>query len=296
MGGAQSNLVNLLPALPGLALGIAMLVLARRGRIAREAAGAEDVEERPNGKVAAALVSVCEQASPQLSVQEAEIVWAATATLPALCALALSVGPLSLLLLPVSAVGFPAYLKIRRDSDKKKFEEQLGQAMPLIASNLRAGSSVAQAIGPVAENMSDPIKSEFRRLTSDIRAGTPVPEALDKVADRTGSRDLRLFATAVDISQQTGGSLADITENVGQTVRARVEARKTIRSKTSLNRIESQIMVGLPVFMMAALLAISPSHREFYSQPSGWALIALAVVLDSLAYIMMRKMGDIKLD
>ena len=290
MGGAQSNLVNLLPALPGLALGIAMLVLARRGRIARETAGAEAVEERPNGKVAAALVSVCEQASPQLSVQEAEIVWAATATLPALTALALGVGPLSLVLLPVSAAGFPVYLKIRRDSGKKKFEEQLGQAMPLIASNLRAGSSVAQAIGPVAENMSDPIKSEFRRLTSDIRAGTPVPEALDKVADRTGSRDLRLFATAVDLSQQTGGSLADIPEHVGQPARARV------KSKTSLNRIESQIMVGLPVFMMAALLAISPSHREFYSQPSGWALIALAVVLDAFAYLMMRKMGDVKLD
>lgn len=296
MGGAQSNLVNLLPALPGLALGIAMLVIARRGRIARERAGAETASERPSGKLAAALVSVCEQASPQLSVQEAEIVWAATATLPALTALALGVGPLSLLLLPVSAAGFPVYLKARRDSGKKKFEEQLGQAMPLIASNLRAGSSVAQAIGPVAENMSDPIKSEFRRLASDIHAGTPVPEALDKVADRTGSRDLRLFATAVDISQQTGGSLADITENVGQTVRARVEARKTIKSKTSLNRIESQIMAGLPVFMMAALLAISPSHREFYSQPSGWALIALAVVLDALAYLMMRKMGDVKLD
>lgn len=296
MGGSLSNIVNLLPALPGLALGVAMLVIARRGRIAREQAGVESADERPSGKVAAVLVSVCEQASPQLSVQEAEIVWVATATLPALTALALGVGPLSLLLLPVCAAGFPLYLKVRRDSGKKKFEEQLGQAMPLIASNLRAGSSVAQAIGPVAENMSDPIKSEFRRLTSDIRAGTPVPEALDKVADRTGSRDLRLFATAVDISQQTGGSLADITENVGQTVRARVEARKAIRSKTSLNRIESQIMVGLPVFMMAALLAISPSHREFYSQPSGWALIALAVVLDALAYLMMRKMGDVKLD
>lgn len=296
MGGSLSNIVNLLPALPGLALGVAMLVIARRGRIAREQAGVESADERPSGKVAAVLVCVCEQASPQLSVQEAEIVWVATATLPALTALALGVGPLSLLLLPVCAAGFPLYLKVRRDSGKKKFEEQLGQAMPLIASNLRAGSSVAQAIGPVAENMSDPIKSEFRRLTSDIRAGTPVPEALDKVADRTGSRDLRLFATAVDISQQTGGSLADITENVGQTVRARVEARKAIRSKTSLNRIESQIMVGLPVFMMAALLAISPSHREFYSQPSGWALIALAVVLDTLAYLMMRKMGDVKLD
>ena len=84
MGGSLSNIVNLLPALPGLALGVAMLVIARRGRIAREQAGVESADERPSGKVAAALVSVCEQASPQLSVQEAEIVWAATATLPAL--------------------------------------------------------------------------------------------------------------------------------------------------------------------------------------------------------------------
>lgn len=296
MGVSTINPVNLLPAVPGIVLGIAMLVIARSERIARERAGVETAEERPAGKISAAITAVCEQASPQLSVQEAKIVWVATATLPALVALTLGLGAISLVLLPLGTVGFPIYLKVRRDSGMKKFEEQLGQAMPLIASNLRAGSSVAQAIGPVAENMSDPIKSEFRRLTSDIRAGTPVPEALDKVADRTGSRDLRLFSTAVDISQQTGGSLADITENVGQTVRARVEARKTIRSKTSLNRIESQIMVGLPIFMMVALLTISPAHREFYSQPSGWALIALAVVLDSLAYIMMRKMGDIKLD
>lgn len=296
MGVSTINPVNLLPAVPGIVLGIAMLVIARSERIARERGGVETAEERPAGKISAAITAVCEQASPQLSVQEAKIVWVATATLPALVALTLGLGAISLVLLPLGAVGFSIYLKVRRDSGMKKFEEQLGQAMPLIASNLRAGSSVAQAIGPVAENMSDPIKSEFRRLTSDIRAGTPVPEALDKVADRTGSRDLRLFSTAVDISQQTGGSLADITENVGQTVRARVEARKTIRSKTSLNRIESQIMVGLPVFMMVALLTISPAHREFYSQPSGWALIALAVVLDSLAYIMMRKMGDIKLD
>lgn len=296
MGVSTINPVNLLPAVPGIVLGIAMLVIARGERIARERAGVETAEERPAGKISAAITAVCGQASPQLSVREAKIVWVATATLPALVALTLGLGAISLVLLPLGTVGFPIYLKVRRDSGMKKFDEQLGQAMPLIASNLRAGSSVAQAIGPVAENMSDPIKSEFRRLTSDIRAGTPVPEALDKVADRTGSRDLRLFSTAVDISQQTGGSLADITENVGQTVRARVEARKTIRSKTSLNRIESQIMVGLPIFMMVALLTISPAHREFYSQPSGWALIALAVVLDSLAYIMMRKMGDIKLD
>ena len=197
MGVSTINPVNLLPAVPGIVLGIAMLVIARGERIARERAGVETAEERPAGKISAAITAVCEQASPQLSVQEAKIVWVATATLPALIALTLGLGAISLALLPLGAVGFPIYLKVRRDSGMKKFEEQLGQAMPLIASNLRAGSSVAQAIGPVAENMSDPIRSEFRRLTSDIRAGTPVPEALDKVADRTGSRDLRLFSLSL---------------------------------------------------------------------------------------------------
>ena len=199
MGVSTINPVNLLPAVPGIVLGIAMLVIARGERIARERAGVETAEERPAGKISAAITAVCGQASPQLSVQEAKIVWVATATLPALVALTLGLGAISLVLLPLGTVGFPIYLKVRRDSGMKKFEEQLGQAMPLIASNLRAGSSVAQAIGPVAENMSDPIKSEFRRLTSDIRAGTPVPEALDKVADRTGSRDLRLFLSLIHI-------------------------------------------------------------------------------------------------
>lgn len=207
MGGSLSSIVNLLPALPGLALGVAMLVIARRGAspasrpaLSPQTSGRAARSPRRSSPSASRRPRSCRSRRPKSCGRRPR-------RCRRLTALALGVGPLSLLLLPVCAAGFPLYLKVRRDSGKKKFEEQLGQAMPLITSNLRAGSSVAQAIGPVAENMSDPIKSEFRRLASDIRAGTPVPEALDKVADRTGSRDLRLFATAVDISQQTGGSL-----------------------------------------------------------------------------------------
>ena len=216
--------------------------------------------------------------------------------LPALCALALGVGPLSLLLLPVSAAGFPVYLKIRRDSGKKKFEEQLGQAMPLIASNLRAGSSVAQAIGPVAENMSDPIKSEFRRLASDIRAGTPVPEALDKVADRTGSRDLRLFATAVDISQQTGGSLSEITERVGEAIRAKVKAKRSAEAKTSSARFEAKIVGFAPIVMLLLMSAASEIHRQFFMTPAGWACLGVGIALDIIGFMVLKQISNIRYD
>ena len=47
MGVSTINPVNLLPAVPGIVLGIAMLVIARGERIARERAGVETAEERP---------------------------------------------------------------------------------------------------------------------------------------------------------------------------------------------------------------------------------------------------------
>lgn len=295
MGVSTINPVNLLPAVPGIVLGIAMLVIARGERIARERAGVETAEERPAGKISAAITAVCEQASPQLSVQEAKIVWVATATR----------GPHRPHARPRRDIARPAppgrgrLPDLPQGAPRLGHEEVRGAAGPgHAADRVEPARGLVGRPGDRARRREHERPHQVRVQTSHLGhpRGTPVPEALDKVADRTGSRDLRLFSTAVDISQQTGGSLADITENVGQTVRARVEARKTIRSKTSLNRIESQIMVGLPIFMMIALLTISPAHREFYSQPSGWALIALAAVLDSLAYIMMRKMGDIKLD
>ena len=58
MGVSTINPVNLLPAVPGIVLGIAMLVIARSERIARERGGVETAEERPAGKISAAITAV----------------------------------------------------------------------------------------------------------------------------------------------------------------------------------------------------------------------------------------------
>ena len=124
--------------------------------------------------------------------------------------------------------------------------------MPLIASNMRAGASVAAAITPVAEAMEEPVRGEFGRLAADVKSGTPLAEALDTMAERNTSKDLRLFAIAVRVSQQRGGSLAEITERVGETVRVRTEMRRFI-AKTSLNRFEAYFLSGMPMFILLFL-------------------------------------------
>ena len=189
-----------------------------------------------------------------------------------------------------------AFWAFESDPDLAREMESLNQELANLEQNASTDDAGESATGESEDgNAPEDVSDEFSQIMN-ANAEIGFDDELEGILGNKAKRAILVTRlTSADLLAAFC-SLADITENVGQTVRARVEARKTIKSKTSLNRIESQIMVGLPVFMMAALLAISPSHREFYSQPSGWALIALAVVLDALAYLMMRKMGDVKLD
>lgn len=112
MGVSTINPVNLLPAVPGIVLGIAMLVIARSERIAREAAAASrPAEERRranlgghHGRLRAGVPSAVGAGGEDRVGRHGDPA--------ALVALTLGLGAISLVLLPLGAVGFPIYLKV----------------------------------------------------------------------------------------------------------------------------------------------------------------------------------------
>ena len=98
--------------------------------------------------------------------------------------------------------------------------------------------------------MAEPLKSEFAILERDLRNGRPIERALDDMAKRTESSNLRLYSTAVSVSQQTGGSLSEITERVGEAIRAKVKAKRSAEAKTSSARFEAKLVGFAPVVML----------------------------------------------
>lgn len=275
-------------------LGVTLLLAARADRIQSGAAAQSRGEAA--GRARAALDRMAVKIGPSVSASELGAIWVGCTLLPGTVGLVAGLGAGSLLLSAVGALSVPAYASSRKRQRRRQFEDQLGEVMPLIASNMRAGASVAAAITPVAEAMEEPVRGEFGRLAADVKAGTPLAEALDTMAERNSSKDLKLFAVAVRVSQQRGGSLADITERVGETVRARTEMRRFIRAKTSLNRFEAYFLSAMPALILLILLAMSETHRAFYATPTGWAVLAACLVLDALGLSIMFKMGELETD
>ena len=168
--------------------------------------------------------------------------------------------------------------------------------MPLISANLRGGAMLSQAIRPVAENMDEPIKSEFEQLRRDMDRGMPVDKALDKLAERNKSADLKLFASAVRAQMRTGGSLADIVDSVGNTIQQRCEMRQMVRSRTSQARFTAILMVCVPPALGLVFYIGNDMYREFYSSAMGLVVIGICSMLEALGYSIANKMLDIKTD
>ena len=297
----QISPAAMLPALPAIVAGIALFLMARKLRVERERADAGPLPENHDGtrsgnRFVAVLRRVCQGAAPQLSVSEAAQLWAVIAFAPSVLILACGSVVGALAALPIGAAAFPAWVALKRNEERGRFEEQLGEAMPLIASNLRTGASIAQSVAPVAEHMDDPLKSEFAILERDLRNGKPIAQALEDMSKRTESSNLRLYSTAVSVSQQTGGSLSEVTERVGEAVRAKVKAKKSAEAKTSSARFEAKLVGFAPVVMLLLMSVASETHRNFFMTPAGWACLAVGAVLDLIGFVILKQISNIRYD
>lgn len=121
--------------------------------------------------------------------------------------------------------------------------------------------------------------------------GTPMTESLDSLADRVKSTDLKLFSTAVGIQSSQGGSIADITEQVGATIRSRSEIRQLIKARTAMANVSTLVMTGIPVLVFMAIMGISEMHREFYLSVSGMLVLGVCLVMNGLGWLVMKKMS-----
>jgi tight adherence protein B len=153
-------------------------------------------------------------------------------------------------------------LLIARKRRHGKFAEQFPDAMDIIVRSLRAGHPVPVAIALVAQEMADPIGTEFGIAADEITYGADVETAMRNLYFRVGQEDLPLFVTAVAIQGSTGGNLSEILSNLSSVIRLRFKMRRKIRALAAEGRASAMILSSLPVALFAIVNVVAP---EFYA-------------------------------
>ncbi|MGQ9926284.1 MAG: type II secretion system F family protein [Chloroflexaceae bacterium] len=190
------------------------------------------------------------------------------------------------------------YLIIQARRRIKAFNNQLGDAITMMANALRGGYSFLQTLDMVAREAPAPMSSEFRRVVQEVGLGRSTEDALQNLLRRMPSDDLDILITAVNIQMEVGGNLAQILDMIGHTIRERVRIEGEIQTLTAQGRISAWVITGLPVGLGIFISMVNPGYMApiftLGMPPEAWCCLPVtAGVMIVIGYFAIMKIIDI---
>jgi tight adherence protein B len=168
--------------------------------------------------------------------------------------------------------------------------------MDLLGRAIRAGHPLSAGLRMVADEMPDPVSTEFRRVFEEQRFGLPFEDALVSLADRVDLVDVRIFITAVLIQREVGGNLAEILDKIAQTVRGRFTLKRQLRVYTAQGRISGYALVTLPVLTAIALYTIDKQYVSLlWTDDVGRMMVAFILVMWVIGFFWIRRIINVEI-
>jgi tight adherence protein B len=187
------------------------------------------------------------------------------------------------------------YVGMRKRKRLNAFNDQLGDTITLLANSLRSGYSIVQSMDTVANQLSDPMASEFHRVTQEIGLGLHYEQALNNMLRRLPSDDLDLMITAINIQGKVGGNLAEILDTIGHTIRERIRIKGEIRVLTAQQMISGYVLTLLPVILGLIPYLINRNYMmKLFSDPCGWIMVGVSAIMIAIGFVIIRKIVNIE--
>jgi tight adherence protein B len=187
------------------------------------------------------------------------------------------------------------YVLHRRKRRLTQFQQQMPDAMELLARALRAGQSLQAALHIVAEEMPPPICTEFGRVYEEQNLGKTLEDSLKDMCNRVPNMDFRFFTTSVLIQRQTGGDLAEILDKIGYVVRERFRIMGQVMALTGEGRLSGNVLLVLPFAVFLAVMHLNYEYASvLWSTPEGRELCLYAMVMMFIGAFFIRKIVNIK--
>lgn len=197
----------------------------------------------------------------------------------------------ALVLLAVVPRKVYAWLRQRRID---RIQQQLPDALMMLASSLRAGVGFNPALETLAKDGLPPLAQELSLVLREQHMGVRTEQAMENFAGRVPIADVRLFVAAVSISREVGGNLAETLATLAETLRRKLMMEGKVKALTSQGRLQGIVMALLPVGIGGFLYFAYPETMGgLLHEPVGWGLLAVCSILEYIGYKFCQKIMTI---
>jgi tight adherence protein B len=177
---------------------------------------------------------------------------------------------------------------------RKRLELQLVDGIVTLASGVRAGLTLVQAMELLVTNAVGPIKQEFAQLLREYQMGVDLNQAMRNAANRIGSSNYRLLFTAVEMHRQRGGDTGESLDRIAESIREIQRLEGKLDALTAQGRTQARLMAMMPLFILGVYYIIDPQGvTMLFVDPWGRVLLLFAAALVLVGFLWIRKIMTI---
>jgi tight adherence protein B len=160
-----------------------------------------------------------------------------------------------------------------------------------LASGVRAGLSLPEALGQVGDRGPAPLRPPFEAFARQHRVTGNFEQAVDdlkeRLADPVGDR----LCEALKITREVGGSdLGRLLRSLSAFLREDARVRSELEARQSWTVSAARLAVAAP-WLVLALLATRPDAVSAYGRPAGALVLLIGAVASMVAYRLMMFLG-----
>lgn len=193
------------------------------------------------------------------------------------------------MVLPIVAV------RLQRTQRINELVRQLPDALDMMARGLKVGHPLQTSLASVANEMPDPIGTEFGLVVDQVSFGDELVDAFNEFADRLNQEDIHYLATAIAIQHGTGGDLARVLTVLSRVIRERLTMRRKVKAVSAEGRLSAAILSVVPVIIFVGLNVMSPSYYgDIADEPLAKPLVVSVVGLVILNAFILRRLVAIR--
>lgn len=179
---------------------------------------------------------------------------------------------------------------------QRELAEVWPEAVDNLASAVRAGLSLPEALSGLGHRGPEPLRADFRAFATDYQVTGRFGESLDRLkerlADPVGDRVVEGLRIAREVG---GGELGSLLRNLSGYLRDDARTRSELESRQTWTVAGARLAVAAP-WLVLLMLSFQRDVITRYSSTGGALVLAVGGGLSLVAYRLMVRIGRLPVE
>jgi tight adherence protein B len=179
---------------------------------------------------------------------------------------------------------------------QRELAEVWPEAVDNLASAVRAGLSLPEALSGLGHRGPEPLRADFRAFATDYQVTGRFGESLDRLKDRladpVGDRVVEGLRVAREVG---GGELGSLLRNLSGYLRDDARTRSELESRQTWTVAGARLAVAAP-WLVLLMLSFQRDVISRYASPGGALVLAVGGGMSVVAYRLMVRIGRLPVE